>query len=202
MHLYLKLTLRRYAVEASATCTALHRHYSQAIARILANSLESGQSICINQRLKLKSTCAEILFLCFRFAHNICKLRTLFREYVLAISKILLSTGNVSLLGFTRFLILSYVLLGKLNLQTLKLYFLVQEIKFPVVAHIVLLLLVAGNLRLTVIDLTSLRSNLLLKLSDLFIILFDTSIITGDIILKIFHFIGELATQNLDTVDF
>ena len=63
MHPYLKLTLRRNAVEATSTCVTLHSDYAKAVAGILADTLESGKCVIIDKGFKSFCLLTDLLLL-------------------------------------------------------------------------------------------------------------------------------------------
>ena len=94
------------------------------------------------------------------------------------------------------------MLLGEFDFERLELYLLVQQVILAVVAHVVDLLVVAGDKALAVGDFLALGHESLVEALDFGGIVVDTCIEAGNLVLEILHLKGQLATDGLYAVDF
>ena len=91
--------------------------------------------------------------------------------------------------------------IGHLNFQFLVFNFLGQRLILTIVAHIVLLFLVFLDGHHSILHLGILLGNLGIQVFDILLILVDTGLHTFVSIFQVTDFIGQLASDDADTVD-
>ena len=85
MHLDFKLTLGRNLIEAAATRLTLNSNDAKAIACILADTLESGKSIVVDERFESLSLGADSLLFLASLIHDLIKFLFLLFEDMLIV---------------------------------------------------------------------------------------------------------------------
>ncbi len=78
---------------------------------------------------------------------------------------------------------------------------LLEECVLAVVAYVVDLLLVLGDLHFPVLDLSGFGLDEFVEFLEFFLVFGDTGFVTGDFILAVFYLVWEFAAENPDAVN-
>ncbi len=107
----------------------------------------------------------------------------------------------VGMLLGNAFIGLADVLFGKFHLKALVFLLLLEECVLAVVAYVVDLLLVLGDLHFPVLDLSGFGLDEFVEFLEFFLVFGDTGFVTGDFILAVFYLVWEFAAENPDAVN-
>ena len=143
VHLYLHLALCRDTVEAATTCITLHIHHAESVAGILADALERGEKACIYLCFVLLGLLAKFFFVLLGFRNDFFKFTLLFLKNVLLVVELCLCFFYLGIDLFFFCSKLTNLLLCKFHVQLFVFDFLLEEVVFTIVAHIVDLVVVA-----------------------------------------------------------
>ncbi len=200
-HLYLGLFLRRNAVEASAAGAALDIDDAETVAGVLADAFESCQCARVDLGLEFFGLGAKEFFVLTGLADDLVELGLLLAENVLAVGEGFFGGGDFCSLGVDQTGVLVEVFLAELDFERLILDLFAEQVEFAVVAHVVELFAVFGDLCLRFVDLLFLGSGFLFQIGDFAAVVLDSGVEAFDIVFEVAHFEGKLAADCLDAVD-
>ena len=204
VHLDVELTLGRNLVEATATGITLHIDNAQSIARALPDALEAAEQTGVYGRhlcFQILSLGLQLFLFLSSFLHDFIQFATLQLKILLTLSYGLLRLFQL-LLSLCHFLTgLADFLVAELNLEFLKLYFLVQRIIFAIVADIVELFFLTLHAFLRLLNLISLCGHSALEIINFPLDLLEAILQSLNLILQVTHFERQLATEGALLVD-
>ena len=166
-----------------------------------ADPLERLQSVAVHHRLEFFCFLAEFVFLLSCLWDDLIEFLTFLLQNVAVVFEQSLVGLYVGMLLGNAFIGLADVLFGKFHLEALVFLLLLEECVLAVVAYVVDLLLVLGDLHFPVLDLSGFGLDEFVEFLEFFLVFGDTGFVTGDFILAVFYLVWEFAAENPDAVN-